>query len=181
MKPPHRGIPTLYRGVQFRSRTEARWAAFFDALGWPWEYEPVDLDGYIPDFILAFYEPMLVEVKADHVGSAEELRPYAKKIDESGWEGEAVIVGAAPIFNEAETVLGLMREVEVGPDDLAFAWDRAILFGCYGCDRPSFHHDGGHWMCRVDGCYDGREHIGPIDAIGKWRRSINGTQWRKPA
>jgi len=25
-------IPTLYQGVQFRSRTEARWAAFFDAI-----------------------------------------------------------------------------------------------------------------------------------------------------
>ncbi len=40
----------MYAGVQFRSRLEARWAAMFDLLGWPWEYEPVDLDGYIPDY-----------------------------------------------------------------------------------------------------------------------------------
>lgn len=49
-------IPTLYQGVQFRSRTEARWAAFFDAINLPWQYEPEGYsDGetrYLPDFWL---------------------------------------------------------------------------------------------------------------------------------
>ncbi len=44
------GIPTKYNGVQFRSRLEATYAAFFDLVGWRWDYEPVDLDGWIPDF-----------------------------------------------------------------------------------------------------------------------------------
>lgn len=59
-------IPTKYAGVQFRSRLEARWAAFFDMVGWPWEYEPFDLPGYIPDFAVRpnFNESfMLFEVK----------------------------------------------------------------------------------------------------------------------
>lgn len=67
-------IPTKYAGVQFRSRLEARWAAFFDLVGWRWEYEPIDLAGYIPDFVVqrplmsydevpGFDEPFLVEVK----------------------------------------------------------------------------------------------------------------------
>ncbi len=43
-------IPTVYGGVQFRSRLEARWAAFFDILRWRWEYEPLDAAGWIPDF-----------------------------------------------------------------------------------------------------------------------------------
>ncbi|MEA2669684.1 MAG: hypothetical protein QOJ33_2618, partial [Chloroflexota bacterium] len=29
-------IPTTYDGVNFRSRLEAKWAAFFDLLGWRW-------------------------------------------------------------------------------------------------------------------------------------------------
>lgn len=33
-------IPTMYKGIQFRSRLEARWAVFFDTLGIEWEYEP---------------------------------------------------------------------------------------------------------------------------------------------
>lgn len=33
-------IPTMYKGINFRSRLEARWAVFFDTLGIEWEYEP---------------------------------------------------------------------------------------------------------------------------------------------
>ena len=54
-------IPTWFGGVLYRSRLEARWAAMFCALGWPFEYEPIDLEGYIPDFILRFQKPILVE------------------------------------------------------------------------------------------------------------------------
>lgn len=37
-------IETHYRGHKFRSRTEARWAVFFDALGLRWEYEKEGFD-----------------------------------------------------------------------------------------------------------------------------------------
>lgn len=47
-------IPTRYKGILFRSRLEARWAAFFDLAGWKWEYEPFDLNGWIPDFRVTF-------------------------------------------------------------------------------------------------------------------------------
>ncbi|MEZ2132488.1 MULTISPECIES: hypothetical protein [unclassified Sinorhizobium] len=47
-----KAIPTMYAGTQFRSRLEARWAAFFDLCGMKWEYEPFDCDGYVPDFLL---------------------------------------------------------------------------------------------------------------------------------
>lgn len=49
-------IETIHKGYRFRSRLEARWAVFFDALGIKWEYEKegYDLDGlwYLPDFWL---------------------------------------------------------------------------------------------------------------------------------
>lgn len=50
--PPREGIPTIYDGVRFRSRLEARWAAFLDLCNRKWAYEPFDCDGYIPDFVL---------------------------------------------------------------------------------------------------------------------------------
>lgn len=58
-------IPTEYGGVNFRSRLEARWAAFFDLVQWEWHYEPVDFRGLIPDFVLLFDDarPIYVEVK----------------------------------------------------------------------------------------------------------------------
>lgn len=59
------GIPTMYAGVQFRSRLEARWAAFFDLASWRWEYEPFDFPGWIPDFCIWPDErgPLIAEVK----------------------------------------------------------------------------------------------------------------------
>jgi hypothetical protein len=52
-----KAIETAYKGYNFRSRLEARWAVFFDALGIEWEYEPEGFefeDGtrYLPDFLL---------------------------------------------------------------------------------------------------------------------------------
>lgn len=47
-----KAIKTRYNGAEFRSRLEARWAAFFDLCGWRWTFEPFDLDGWIPDFAL---------------------------------------------------------------------------------------------------------------------------------
>jgi hypothetical protein len=48
-------IETVYKGYRFRSRLEARWAVFFDACGYKWEYEPEGFDlgdgiYYLPDF-----------------------------------------------------------------------------------------------------------------------------------
>lgn len=52
-----KAIETIYKGYRFRSRLEARWAVFFDAMGIAWQYEPQGyvLPGdvcYLPDFLL---------------------------------------------------------------------------------------------------------------------------------
>lgn len=52
-----KAIETKYKGYRFRSRLEARWAVFFDALGVKWEYEKEGYDlgeagWYLPDFWL---------------------------------------------------------------------------------------------------------------------------------
>ena len=76
-----KAIETEYRGCLFRSRLEARWAVFFDAIGWTWQYEHQgyecewrlhQFDGetwcsdtfrYLPDFFLPDLNTF-VEVKA---------------------------------------------------------------------------------------------------------------------
>jgi hypothetical protein len=44
-------FPTVYRGLEYRSRLEARWAAFFDQIRWDFTYEPFDGNGCIPDWL----------------------------------------------------------------------------------------------------------------------------------
>lgn len=67
--PLNRAIETAYNGYRFRSRTEARWAVFFDTLGIAYEYEKegFTLDGglrYLPDFWLPQYG-CWAEIKPD--------------------------------------------------------------------------------------------------------------------
>lgn len=51
-----KAIETKYCGYNFRSRLEARWAVYLDAVGLSWEYEPegFELEGerYLPDFLI---------------------------------------------------------------------------------------------------------------------------------
>ena len=74
-------IPTTYADVQFRSRLEARWAVFFDALGVPWEYEPEAFtDGrrsYLPDFWLPGIGYFEVKPSGDYDADKLELVPKA--------------------------------------------------------------------------------------------------------
>ena len=60
-------IETFYNGYRFRSRLEARWAVYFDALAVKYQYEPQGYklcDGvyYLPDFYLPDMETY-VEIK----------------------------------------------------------------------------------------------------------------------
>ncbi len=62
-----KAIETRYNGYRFRSRLEARWAVFFDALGIEYDYEPEGFDlgdagWYLPDFWLPKQE-CWIEVK----------------------------------------------------------------------------------------------------------------------
>ena len=69
-------IKTDYNGIQFRSRLEARWAVFFDAVGVKYEYEPDSfmIGGirYIPDFYLPDLK-QYVEVKPYRAGAFMEV------------------------------------------------------------------------------------------------------------
>lgn len=69
-----KAIETRYKGYRFRSRLEARWAVYFDAIGVAWEYEKegFDLDGlaYLPDFWLPQVS-MWAEVKPEKFDELE--------------------------------------------------------------------------------------------------------------
>jgi len=70
-----KAIETVYNGYRFRSRLEARWAVFFDALGVEYQYEPEGLEleeqgRYLPDF----YIP--------HINTYLEIKPCLTHLDD---------------------------------------------------------------------------------------------------
>lgn len=176
------GIHTTYKGVRFRSRLEARWAAFFDAIAWDWTYEPLDLAGYIPDFGIRFEEgrPLVVEVKP--ALTLEDLALAQRKVERSGWPREALLVGA-DLFEPRSTtpLVGIIGErVETPDDPRGFAWGPARLFQCLSCDRLSVLAEDGSWYCRACGCDGGNSHLGQIlgGLAELWAEAGNRVQWR---
>lgn len=86
-----KAIETRYKGYRFRSRLEARWAVFFDALGVKWEFEREGFrfcngKQYLPDFWLPEYR-LFVEVK-----------PFAPLPGEEEKAVELLQGSGAPVF-----------------------------------------------------------------------------------
>lgn len=172
---PVAAIPTTYRGVQFRSRIEARWAATFDGLSWTWAYEPFDLVSYIPDFVLMLdAAPVIVEIKPSVF--LADLRGATAKIERSGWTGEYLVLGRGPLpGNWYGPTIGLIGERDSGEWVPA---DSAESFFCTACAMVSFHSSSGSYRCRGCGA-DDRKHRGSVgDAVAvAWDAAGNKTQW----
>lgn len=94
-----RSIQTSYKGYLFRSRLEARWAVFFDAVDAVWSYEPCGYDlsdnvRYLPDFYLPDLD-MFVEVKGYMSGKdADKVRVFRDAMSDSRYP--LLVVGELP-------------------------------------------------------------------------------------
>jgi len=150
-------IPTTgINGIRFRSRIEAQWAEMFTKLGWEWEYEPIDLKGYIPDFILKFpHRHVLVEVKGDT--DIKNIEQYADKIVKSGWDGEFLLVcSVLPEIAEDDNniSIGLLGGV-IGCEEPIYptydGGDYARLSTCESCKNTTFYSHNYTWTCRYCG------------------------------
>jgi len=177
-----RSYPTSYNGSRFRSRLEAKWAAFFDLIGWRWTYEPFDTSGYIPDFAIhGQATPLLVEV-----GPCEFLSEFSEKAEKPlaafGRERTVLILGIDPLILQqgvpASSPLAgyLTNDGEDGWEQTAPArW--AI---CRDCGRPGIWHEFGYYRLRPCGHHDGKDHLKTIDELQiaqNWRDAGNRVQW----
>jgi hypothetical protein len=101
-------IPTRYKGYHFRSRLEARWAVFFDALGLKWQYE---VEGftlpsgtrYLPDFCVqgpGAYR-YWYEVKPQGVESDPKFDEFKRTVEALS-NGVAVLLSGDPLYRVSE-------------------------------------------------------------------------------
>lgn len=180
--------PTTYAGTRFRSRLEARWAAFFDLAGWRWEYEPCDLVGWVPDFVLVGARRALpVEVKPINWPSdprecirVADTQPDLEKARRA--PGEVLVLGAYPIQTRNAPQLGVLLHEEFGSTDLA------VLYA--GIDTVlDFCAAAGSYEFRISGVGDGDHHLGDrmldaesyIQVSDLWSEANAVTQWRPDA
>lgn len=150
-----KAIPTLYKGLTFRSRLEATWAAFFDNLGWTWRHEPFDLDGWVPDFEIetSIKERLLVEVKPINLTKINrnkiEETPYRKVINHLD-NFNVLLLGVSPVVFEGKYCAGVFLE----GDERGRCCEGYSEEHKYGVDFAAFKNAGrglsplyGSWQC----------------------------------
>jgi hypothetical protein len=175
--------PTEYRGIQMRSRLEAKWAAFFDEIGWRWEYEPDGFGNYyIPDFMVLGPSPMLVEVRP--VATLEQYKEqmYSMRVDSDLWKHDLFVAGSSPLswYSERETMSGLIGQWEMGGTQ-KWGFSPGMWSLCKNCGEvavTSLYMSSAHSPC---GCYEEDDYINPEGAIPMvqraWSNAVNAMKW----
>jgi len=158
-QPRIKAHPTVYGAICFRSRLEATWAAFFDLCGWSWAYEPIDLEGWVPDFVLFLARPVYVEVKPAPLAPLWDGGPAGLCDDGNGF------YKAKRHWRSVDVLL-----LGVRPND------RADHFGIgTQMDPPSTGDGGWDWggwgLLNKDLCV--------ADAKTKWGAALAATQWAR--
>jgi len=181
----NKGIPTIgVRGIQFRSRIEAQWAYIFEKLEWNWEYEPIDLEGYIPDFIIKFDDDeILIEIKGD-TNIWKNYEEHKNKIIKSGWKKPFAILGS--IYKISENwdancpIIGIVCHFYESiskwyDDDLIIRKEKdrrnkkAKERWFFGGDLGLYDICGGDWKDTIDT---------KIDFQNLWVEAKNKVQWK---
>lgn len=188
-------IPTIYKGRQYRSRLEARWAAFFDEIGWTAEYEPFDLGKWSPDFLLTDLQT-LVEVKPirefdqptwDKASAACRDRGLFDQEQEFPMHG-LLLTCVAPVLRSHMVQIGWIS----GNGNSRFTAVEAYLVWIPDFESPKFIpsiasiQDEGWFSV----CGDASRWASQIDrqpsfyhryATELWARATNAVQWKGPA
>jgi hypothetical protein len=132
---PLRAIETEYRGFRFRSRTEARYAVFFDAAGIDWQYEVegFHLNGarYLPDFFLPELRTY-VEVKPTRE-AAEQAAPLLLALKEASGCNAMFGIGS-PAVEPPDNFFWCWKRYDGSPD-----FCRARPAQCPFCNRLVFN------------------------------------------
>jgi hypothetical protein len=154
----------MYGGTNYKEYRTARWAAFFDRLGWKYTATPAGL----VDFTLQFKNK--VDVYILDGCPFHRLHTDERAVTHVNRERDLLLLGAAPLFDGDRVILGRLHEGTTRPSWDA-DWDDAPAFGCTECDAVSFYHPIGSFHCRVNLCHDGDHHLGGVG--GGWLRA----QW----
>lgn len=174
-------IATMFGGIQYRSRLEARWAAFMNNINWQHTYEPIDGDGYIPDFIVHGEKPFFVEVKpavteGEFVAEQDKVERGVRSLGR-----DVVIVGLTP-FNGSQIGPGFYVDDHVaGYLCQEGVWDKANWRTCLQCHEVALVHSSGDFATYPCNHYDGKAYAGnpAMEYLqGAWSDACNEVRWK---
>ncbi len=144
-------IQTFYKGYKFRSRLEARWAVFFDALNLKWQYEVegyklTNGEYYLPDFKVASINNMVYwyEIKPYGDMGDGKFQQFAMdfKSNDSSKNDFSLLSGDPMEVMESGFIVcprcAGINKIPVNEDSMA------TYFTCYNCDADTPGGSGNH-------------------------------------
>lgn len=147
-----RSLETNYNGIVYRSRLEARWAVFFDAMNVRVAYEPegykLQSGCYLPDFLIRkqprFPEPLWIEVKG--VPTKLDYDLLGELVMHTGISGTMLFDVPDP-YNTSDWSHGQDEIVRYTKDNFdgetSLGWDSGYLFcQCLYCGAVGFEYSG---------------------------------------
>ncbi|MCB4767844.1 hypothetical protein LGR54_04445 [Ancylobacter sp. Lp-2] len=157
--------PCRYFGLHFESRLHATWAAFFDHLGWHYEYRPFGPRGWAPTFSLIGASTVLVGVEPElkPTPAARLLASGSSRV--AGHRGDILLLG---------TGLGSIRAGGIALGAIAewcggdYGWGDAVPHVGGGI---GFCHDSLSYRNRMTGFHDGDRGAGDGEErfVEAWR------------
>lgn len=192
----------MYNGRSYRSRLEAKWQCMFDYLGWQSEYEPVEINGYNPDFIIRCTSSsyptnsIIVEVKPSVMIDDKLINETLLKYETA--KAHILIVSDFPFLSELmddQIPIGVGSQyfgVDTKPDN----WDDEDVFGKWSPNLPrsdmhklfmkgidDFSSDNVLWDGMVRGTVERKQFITPRypeyqKLVSMWTACGNKTQFK---
>lgn len=151
-----KAIETIYKGYRFRSRLEARWAVFFDALHLNWQYESEGFElpsggRYLPDFKITLRKGTLwVEIKPG-ADESDKFEEFMSSANTPNWYG--TILNDIP---DPQFVANNINNYYYPENERPFmwfgdgGWDNYHRFCvCISCGEAGFEFNG---LCDRIGC-----------------------------
>ena len=118
-------IETVYKGYKFRSRLEARWAVFFEEMGFDWSYEVEGFNlpsgaRYLPDFFIKNHEHCYdywYEIKPEGADPCLKVAEFSVVLDsqnnyESGKKRQDIIQLAGDPMRAIQMVCPRCKRIE---------------------------------------------------------------------
>lgn len=181
-----KSLDTHYDGHKFRSRTEARWAVFFNTLDITYHYEPEgfkfdDGECYLPDF----YLPTVAARSTDEEGLWVEVKGQAAPMHEldaldtagklTELTGDSVAVVCGPVANGNTHQPAECGHFETGPyDDGVYVDNHMRWLKCHAddCGEIKYEFDESNYFdCERCGSRCSNAHPAVTRAVERARKA----------
>jgi hypothetical protein len=189
-----KAIPTRYKGRIYRSKLEARYAAFFDLLGWKYEYEPhvPGIVDWSPDFNIFGEARKTINLEtyeqSKYSGILIEVKPSKEYFDNDTFnkmyhnskEYTCIVCFDKPHIDKQSEMLLFGLEVNSYGNNLDEIFFKYLLSNGE-CDISSYLLN---WDGLIHGNNDWRKYFAMnYDAqfiVNMWEEACNKTMFKKP-